>query len=227
MIFRMIKPIIYKEWLKTRWYIAGAALVVAAFLFSIFLNLGKTAQIRGAAVLWSVLMFKDSVLFEGLRYVPLALGALLAVVQFIPEVVRGRLKLTLHLPYPQGRMVFLMYLYGIVVLAVFCALITFAVALFSGKYVCCELISRIIRTMLPWFLAGLSSYIWVSAACLEPTWKGRVVILVLLAGLLSVLFLSPVPQAYDSFIWLLLAFVLCGQILIFNSIARFKEGLQD
>lgn len=44
---------------------------------------------------------------------PLLAGLLLAIVQFVPEMQQKRLKLTLHLPYPQNRMLMLMLIAGL------------------------------------------------------------------------------------------------------------------
>ena len=69
--------------------------------------------------------------------------------------------------------------------------------------------------------------IWVSAVCLEPAWKMRSVLILLLAVLLYLLYLSSVPESYNGFFPWLALYVLGGQTLIFHSIARFKEGRQD
>ena len=55
----------------------------------------------------------------------------------------------------------------------------------------------------------------------------RVVVIVLLAALVRLLFLSGVPESYNGILPWLVLYVLCGQVLIFHSVARFKEGLQD
>ena len=90
-----------------------------------------------------------------------------------------------------------------------------------------ELVGRILRTAAVWYLAGFAAYIWIAAVCLEPTWGMRVALLLLLAGLVHLLTLSSVPEAYNGILPWLCLYVLCGQLLIFHSVARFKEGLQD
>ena len=51
-----------------------------------------------------------------LQFVPLVVGLLFAVVQFVPEMQRKCLKLTLHLPCPELRMIGAMLLYGVLLL---------------------------------------------------------------------------------------------------------------
>lgn len=223
----MRKMIFYKEWLKTRWYLAAALAVMAAMTFYCLLNLSKTAQIRGGDMLWNLMILKETVLIEMLRYIPLVVGGLLAMFQFLPEMTRKRLKLTLHLPYPQGRMIAAMYGYGLGILLVLFLLQALCLGTVLRGWMAGELVGRILRTAAVWYLAGFAAYIWIAAVCLEPTWGMRVALLLLLAGLVHLLTLSSVPEAYNGILPWLCLYVLCGQLLIFHSVARFKEGLQD
>lgn len=223
----MNKMILYKEWLKTRWFLLGILVVLSAVTFYCFLNLSKVVQIRGGALLWELLVSKETVLTEILKYLPPVAGALFALAQFLPEVLHKRLKLTLHLPYPQGRMLLTMVGYGLVVLAVLFALQALSSAIVLRSWIPGELVTRILRTMAVWYLAGWAAYLFASALCLEPTWRLRVVILLVAAGFLRLLYLSGVPEAYNGFYPGLLLFVLCSGSLLFLGVARFKEGLQD
>ncbi len=223
----MNKMILYKEWIKSRWFLLAAALVMIFATAFTLLSLAKNVEFRGAGLLWSAMTLKETVLVEGLRYLPVLVGGLLALVQFLPEVARKRLKLTLHLPYPQGRMIVMMYAYGLAVLLALFLLQACVVGLVLRKWVVAELVARVLKTAAVWYLAGVASYLWMSAICLEPTWKMRSVLLLLLAGIIYLLYLSSVPESYNGFFPWLLLYVLAGQLLIFHSIARFKEGRQD
>jgi len=223
----MNKMILYKEWLKTRWVLLGILLVTAALTFYCFLNLTKVVQIRGAELLWEALVSKETVLTELLRFIPACCGAILALAQWLPEVLHRRLKLTLHLPYPHSRMLLLMAGYGLVLLAALFALQAGVCAGMFRTWIPAELTARILRTMAVWYLSGWAAYLFVSALCLEPTWRVRVLLLVVAAGLLRVLFLSGIPEAYNGFLPGLLLYVLLSGGLLFAGVVRFKEGLQD
>ena len=223
----MNKMILYKEWLKTRWILLGITVVTAALTAYCFLNLTKVVQIRGAELLWGALVYKETVLTEILRFVPAIAGALLALSQWIPEIQRKRLKLTLHLPYSQTGMLAVITACGLVALTVLFALQAIASACVLSAWVPAELVSRVLRTMAVWYLAGWAAYLFTSALCLEPTWRMRVVILLVAAGLLRLMFLSGVPEAYNGFFPWLLVYVLLSGGLLFSGVARFKEGLQD
>lgn len=223
----MNKMILYKEWLKTRWLLLGILLAMAALTFYCFLNLAKVVEFRGAGLLWEALVTKETVLTELLRYVPAIAGALLALGQFIPEIQQKRLKLTLHLPYPQGRMLLMMALYGLVALTLLFALQACASAWVLSAWVPGELVARVLRTMAVWYLAGWAGYLFTSALCLEPTWRLRVLILLVAAGFLRLLYLSGIPEAYNGFFPWLLLYVAASAGLVFAGVARFKEGHQD
>lgn len=223
----MTKMILYKEWLKTRWILLGVVAVLCALTFYCFLNLTKVVEIRGAELLWETLVAKDTVLTEILRYLPALAGAVLALSQFVPEIQQKRLKLTLHLPYPQGRMLLVIVAYGLLVLTLVFALQAAVCACCLSAWVPAELVARILRTMAVWYLAGWAAYLFVSALCLEPTWRLRVAELLIAAGFLRILYLSPVPEAYNGFFWALVLYVIASGSLLFLGVARFKEGYQD
>jgi len=223
----MKKMILYKEWIKTRWVLLGIVLTTIALTFYAFLNLFKVVEFRGAEILWTTLIAKDTVLLEYFRYVPALFGAVLALAQMLPEVSHKRLKLTLHLPYPEGAMLGIMTGYGMLALTVVFGLHAAVSACLLDRWLVGELTARVFKTMLVWYLAGWASYLWTSALCLEPTWRRRVLLLAILAAVLGLLFLSPVPEAYNSFLPCLTVYVLLSAILLRGSIARFKEGKQD
>lgn len=223
----MLKSIVYKEWLKSRWCLAGIFVMLAVAVSFRFVNFVKVVQFNGAAPVWATLVMKDATFMEGLTYLPLLSGIVLAVVQWMPEMNRKCLKLTLHLPYPRGRMIFAMYAYGVVCLSLMCGLVVLSVWVFLSGYLPAELVGRVALTMVPWCLAGIAGYLWTAGLVTEPTWTTRILILLLLAGLVRFLFLSKVPESYDGILPEAVAFVLCGQLMMFHSVARFKEGLQD
>lgn len=221
----MLKAIISKEWIKTRWVLLGLVVLIAGFTAYDFLAMSKNADLRGYMFLWSFILQKDSVMVDNLRFLPLVAGALLALSQFIPEYQQKRLKLTLHLPYPHAKMILDMQAYGLVILLLLFALQLLAIGIFFNHYLVADLVRRILLSVLVWDVAGLAAYIWVSAICLEPSWKLKVFEFAVLAGVLSIFFISSSAMAYRfSLLPLFLVAAVAGMSLIHLSIARFKEG---
>lgn len=194
----MIKAIFYKEWIKMRWFCLVAALFLAGFTAYALLRVQRVITFKGAAHIWEVMLEKEVVFIDILQYLPVLLGVLLALVQFIPEMTHKRLKLTLHLPFPQRKMILLMMGVGLAALAVLSAVQAFVLWCYFHTLLAPELVSRILLTSLPWYLAGLALYPLAAWVCLEPTWRRRVADILVAVGVCRLFFLSETPQAYDG-----------------------------
>lgn len=222
-----MNAIFYKEWIKTRWYLLLAVVVTIGFAGYSMLRVNRVVALKGVEHVWEVMLQRDAVFVDLLQYVPLLAGILLAVVQFAPEMHRKCLKLTLHLPYSQLRMVMLMLLYGLVVLLVCFGLNYALMGLYLQGILASELIRHILLTAAPWYLAGVAAYLLVAWICLEPSWKRRMFNLVVTVLVLRIFFLSTTPEAYNRFLpWLAVCTLLTGAFS-WLSIVRFKEGKQD
>ena len=223
----MIKAIFYKEWIKMRWFCLVAALFLAGFTAYALLRVQRVITFKGAAHIWEVMLEKEVVFVDILQYLPVLLGVLLALVQFIPEMTHKRLKLTLHLPFPQRKMILLMMGVGLAALAVLSAVQAFVLWCYFHTLLAPELVSRILLTSLPWYLAGLALYPLAAWVCLEPTWRRRVADILVAVGVCRRFFLSETPQAYDGMLPWLLALLLCVLFFPLLSVYRFKQGCQD
>ena len=223
----MIKAIFYKEWIKMRWFCLVAALFLAGFTAYALLRVQRVITFKGAAHIWEVMLEKEVVFVDILQYLPVLLGVLLALVQFIPEMTHKRLKLTLHLPFPQRKMILLMMGVGLAALAVLSAVQAFVLWRYFHTLLAPELVSRILLTLLPWYLAGLALYPLAAWVCLEPTWRRRVADILVAVGVCRLFFLSETPQAYDGMLPWLLALLLCVLFFPLLSVYRFKQGCQD
>lgn len=204
-----------------------AALFLAGFTAYALLRVQRVITFKGAAHIWEVMLEKEVVFIDILQYLPVLLGVLLALVQFIPEMTHKRLKLTLHLPFPQRKMILLMMGVGLAALAVLSAVQAFVLWCYFHTLLAPELVSRILLTSLPWYLAGLALYPLAAWVCLEPTWRRRVADILVAVGVCRLFFLSETPQAYDGMLPWLLALLLCVLFFPLLSVYRFKQGCQD
>ena len=223
----MIKAIFYKEWIKMRWFCLVAALFLAGFTAYALLRVQRVITFKGAAHIWEVMLEKEVVFIDILQYLPVLLGVLLALVQFIPEMTHKRLKLTLHLPFPQRKMILLMMGVGLAALAVLSAVQAFVLWCYFHTLLAPELVSRILLTSLPWYLAGLALYPLAAWVCLEPTWRRRVADILVAVGVCRLFFLSETPQAYDGMLSWLALLLVCSLFFPLLSVYRFKQGCQD
>ena len=223
----MIKAIFHKEWINKPWFCLVAALFLAGFTAYALLRVQRVITFKRAAHICEVMLEKEVVFIDILQYLPVLLGVLLALVQFIPEMTHKRLKLTLHLPFPQRKMILLMMSVGLAALAVLSAVQAFVLWCYFHTLLAPELVSRILLTSLPWYLAGLALYPLAAWVCLEPTWRRRVADILVAVGVCRLFFLSETPQAYDGMLPWLLALLLCVLFFPLLSVYRFKQGCQD
>lgn len=223
----MTRAIFYKEWIKTRWYLLLALSVTTGFAGYSMLRINRVAELKGVEHVWEVMLTRDTAFVDLLEYIPLLAGLLLAIVQYVPEMHHKCLKLTLHLPYPRLRMVNIMQLYGLVVLLLCFTVNYLLMWVYLQDILPRELWSRILLTALPWYTAGIAAYLLLTWICLEPTWKRRVLNLVVSVLLLRIFFLAPAPEAYNAFMPWLLLYTLLLATLPWLSVERFKAGKQD
>lgn len=223
----MWKAIVYKEWIKTRRYLFAALLLTAGFAGYGLLRLYRAVELMGAGHIWEVMVTRNAVFIDPIKFVPLLAGLLLAVVQFVPEMQRKCLKLTLHLPVPALATLGAMLVFGLAALSVLFGIGVAIVGLGPLPVIARELAGNILCTALPWFLAGMAAYLLGAWVILEPTWRLRAVNILMSLLILRLFFLGEVPHAYDGFLPLLALLTACTASLSWISVVRFMAGRQD
>lgn len=223
----MERAIIFKEWVKTRmvFFISLGLAVCIAFYTVAMMN--RLIELKGVEHLWLIMLLKDNTFIDMIKYVPLLVGLAIGVAQMAPEMTQKRLKLTLHLPYPQRRLVGLMLLAGLVELLVIYLLQAMIIMVYDLRILPVELVGRVMLTTLPWYFAGFTAYLFVTAVCLEGTWRRRIILSLLGIAVLMMYFLQSALEAYNGMILLIVITVVLLAVLSFGSIIRFKEGRQD
>lgn len=221
----MLRSLFFKEWLKTRIAVCitlTASLALCAYLL---LTARRVMTSHGMMPVWDMLLNRDTLLIEPLRFVPLVAGVVLGVVQILPEMTQKRLKLMLHLPVANWQSVGAMVLYGVTVMA---ALATADLAVCMGvmaAWLPAELLRHIFLTAAVWYLAGVLAYLFTVWICMEPTWKGRVAEMLFAGACLRGFYISAMPEAYNAFLPIMAVFTaLCG-MLPMMSVWRFKKGI--
>ena len=222
----MFASIAYKEWLKIRWTYAAMVLVCIGFTVNIVLDLNYLVKMERAVNVWSYIIQMQYPFYNSLRYVPLLVGCAVAVAQFVPEVVQSRLKLSLHLPLPENRVMLWMVFFGGGMVAALLLVVLLALVIIALRFFPAEVMRSMLLTMLPWSLAGLAGYFLAATIIVEPRWLRRVFYILLGYGFLDALVLNVAIEAYrSSLIWfvLLAAFTLPGILL---SGFRFRKGVR-
>ena len=209
----MLKAIIYKEWLKTRGvFLIGLLLSVCMAGFEI-LSMNRVGTVKGVEHIWQIMLMKDNMFVNHLT--------------FMPEMVQKRFKLTLHLPYSQNRMVLAMLAVGLAEIVAVSVVTSVIVVVYDMRILAPELVSRVVLTMSPWFVAGVVAYFFTAAVCIEGCRVQKVALSLLGVGVVSWLFAGDAPEAYNGVLLLFVVASLSCALLVYRSVYRFKEGLQD
>ena len=215
----MLKAIIYKEWLKTRGvFLIGLLLSVCMAGFEI-LSMNRVGTVKGVEHIWQIMLMKDNMFVNHLTFIPLAVGVGVGLAQMLPEMVQKRFKLTLHLPYSQNRMVLAMLAVGLAEIVAVSVVTSVIVVVYDMRILAPELVSRVVLTMSPWFVAGVVAYFFTAAVCMALSLLG--------VGVVSWLFAGDAPEAYNGVLLLFVVASLSCALLVYRSVYRFKEGLQD
>ncbi|MDR0414758.1 MAG: hypothetical protein LBH84_05010 [Prevotellaceae bacterium] len=222
----MYRSLIFKEWIKTRRFILLSGVAFAALIAYIFLWLAQTSGSMGIVNLWETIISKEFSLVGHVKYLPLAVGLLLAVVQLAPEMQSKRLKLTLHLPMNETRIICTMLGYGLATLLMLFTLATLALVAGISVHFSREIALSNFLTALPWFLGGLQAYLLCAWICLEPVWRQRIFYAIPAACVLFSFYGSASPGAYVAYLPFMLFFIAASFFFSLHAAARFKDGEQ-
>jgi len=223
----MEKALLFKEWLKTRRVFAVSLILAVAMASYTVLMMNRLIELKGVEHLWLIMLLRDNSFVDIIKYIPIIIGIAIGVSQMAPEIMQKRLKLTLHLPYPQDRLISLMLMTGIIELLVIFIIQIGIIAVYDSDILPRELVCRVILTTLPWYFAGFTAYLFTTSICLEGTWKRRVILGLLCVATLMIYYLQPALEAYNGMIIIMIIFFFLLSILSFGSVIRFKEGRQD
>jgi hypothetical protein len=189
-----------------------------------FMRIEEDIRLLGMVNYWDSLIQKEVSFFSYFKFLPLLLGALLAIMQYVPELQSKRLKLTLHLPLSDWKIIATMLVYGLTVVLLFVIISLTLLLLGLRINFPPEVVTAVFKDILPWFLAGLAAYLLASWVCIEPVWRQRVLNFLPTVGTLSFFFISGKPGAYQPMFVYLIVFVAIAFSFSFYSAIRFKEG---
>jgi len=154
----MWKSIVYKEWLKIRWFLIGFTVLGIAGIGYLFLKVQHGFTFQGGTSFWYNILFMGLQFFGFFKYFPLFGGLLIGVAQYFPETINKRIKLTFHLPLKENNVLLMMHAFGFVCLVLSYVLLLGVFITLSSFYFPSQMVFDSIVTITPWFLAGLVAY---------------------------------------------------------------------
>jgi hypothetical protein len=222
----MFTSIAYKEWLKIRWTYLAMIAVLLGVIITILLDLRHLMTMERPTNVWSYIILMQYPFYGPMRYIPLLVGCAIAVAQFVPEVVQSRLKLSLHLPLGENRVLLWMVAYGAVVVAALFIVAALALIAIALRTFPLEVTWSMVLTMAPWYLAGMTGYFLTAIVVVEPRWVRRAIYLIIGYLFVDALLLNNGIEAHTHS---LLSFKLlwaCTVIGITLSGLRFRKGVR-
>lgn len=220
----MYSALLYKEWLKIRWAYFSMVLLTILTLTYIALNLSYYNEFMTAKGFWGNVILLGFPFFSDLEYIPLLIGIVIALVQFTPEMNLSRLKLTLHLPAVENKLLLQMISLGFFLLTLLYLIMAIVLWALVGIYFPSEVVSFVLNTSFPWLLVGLAAYFLTSAIVLEPVWARRLILLPFSLGLLDLYLI--VENSHTQLTIFLTIAAIAASILILFSGYHFKRGIK-
>jgi hypothetical protein len=223
----MIQSLLYKEWTKSRRVLLIIVILFAGVMVYSFMNISRSFRVSGDKQVWEMILQKGVVFVEYLKYIPLIAGILIGMVQFIPEMINKRLKLTLHLPLPESKIWLTMLLFGILSLSGIFLITYITTGIGLSFYFCKEIIGWNLSVLQPQLWGGLAGYLLTAWICIEPVWKQRIFNLVIALLFISLYYLDSIPGGYSPLLPWLMVLLLMSISFSFRSLTRFKDGVQS
>lgn len=220
----MYRSVIFKEWLKTRWAFLTVGVINLAVLINIFLKLSSSFRFIPANKIFDSVIFKQYIYYSDLQYIPLFSALIIALAQYIPEIVQNRLKLSFHLPVKENKILLQMVSFGLISLLLTYALESALLCIISAVYFPAEIIISALSTIAPWLMSGITAYFIVAAVSVEPAWKRRAAIAVMGMGVIYFFFFGDGYGAYSKVLVHFTVLSLLTMFIVFVSGYRFKRG---
>lgn len=184
----MVRSLLFKEWLKLRWYWTGALALHVAVCLQIFFDIRRRIGAEHAEMIWYQTVHLGTVLYEDIRYLPLITGLVLATAQFGPEILGRRLRLTLHLPMNRDAMMLICLVAGLLATCTLCVLDALLIPLILANSFPAAVAFSSLPTMTPWILAGVLAYLGGVTLLLETAWRRRVLLALAFSTLIALLY---------------------------------------
>ncbi|SCY60633.1 hypothetical protein [Desulfoluna spongiiphila] len=220
----MYKAIVYKEWIKLRWFLLIMLGITLAVHLKIFIMLRSAVVAKGAYHLWYMAAVKQAVFYGDIMWLAPFIGLVTALAQFVPETGKSRLRILFHLPLPHDVSLVCMLGVGCLWVGGLCGVSALCLAVTMGTYFPPELVMSALVTAAPWFLASVPAYFGTVLAMVETAWWRKVVYGVVAYGLVLLMMKETMGFFEWSLGWYALAFALYLPTVLLPA-HRFKRGI--
>ncbi len=223
----MIKAIFYKEWIKCRALILLLLFLGVAEVAYLFIDNANLLRTSGAVAVWSQIAEGGFSLFTPLfnYFMPLAALAI-AVMQYSPEMANKRLKLTLHLPCSEAKIVGSMQLFGIATIAALYLIMMLPTTLGLSLFYAPELVWAMVLSVVPYMLSGAACYFFAMWVVVEPLRRRGAIYFFIAIGALKPFAIRAMLGASSPLLLTLVVALGASIVAAYYSVSRFKDGAQ-
>lgn len=221
----MIKALLVKEWYKIR-YIWWLPLIISgAALCDYYWTVLAVRSMHGAINLWAGFILKEIIYFQSLKWAFIFSGIWLACFQLYPECSGRKLRVFFHIPIDHRISFSVIIAFGFFLLLVF-DLIIFALFFFinSNFGFPYELSTPMIKTLIPWALAGLVAWCATASVVADPSFVRKIVLAGIGIGYMKLLTAEQGYAPMDNSFWWYFLICLPWLFALPSSALRVKEG---
>lgn len=222
----MFKAILYKEWIKIRWAVIGIAAIILTLALYNSSVISYYTEFQGAFKNWMYVIGKGLLLrvFSLVKYIPIVTALAFALLQFVPEMAKNRMRLSYHLPVSEKKLLFGMTGIGLLFILAEYAIMFLAMWITSASYYPAEVTSAMLFTTVPWMLGGIGLYYLTAMIILEPSWLYRIIFAVVTLGIVSLFFEAGDYNQFEISWWKYMILVAFTPLTILFPGYRFRHG---
>jgi len=221
----MYRALLYKEWIKIRWVMLIASGISIWALVQLVLVFRENFEFVDAMKIWTNVIHRKLIFYSNLKYNAIIGGVDIALVQFVPETMKKRLRLLFHLPLNYNRSLYFMMTVGIMC-TIFVILMNMVCLVFIiSSYFPSELVLSAIITSAPWFFSGIVAYLATVLVIVEPVWWRRFVYCVVSFSVVTLFFEGSGYNSFEQSFW---KYAFVGALFLFTVMLpafRFKRGI--
>jgi len=219
------RGLLYKEWIKIRWVLLIAAAITSWTLVDLFLSLREMFAFMDPMKVWEYAIQRKTLFYSGIEYNALVAGAGIALVQFVPETMKRRLRLLFHLPVAPTKSLYFMMAAGLAAALFVIGLNVAGLAVIVPAFYPEELLKSALVTAAPWLLAGIAAYLSVVLVVVEPSWWRRVLYAAAAFCLVRLYFEGRGYGTYALSLWRYAVPVVLLLFTVMLPAFRFKRGI--
>ncbi len=189
----------------------------------IYFDVRGLIQSEHPEMIWYEAIHLHNIFFRDIMFFPLATGLVLAAAQFVPEISRRRMRISLHLPLHRDLLMLFSVVTGLFFFLTVAGISALLIYFTMRTWFPYEVSMTVLTTMGPWILAGILGYLGSTAVLLEPLISRKVFLATVFSVPISVMYMGIgygwLSPAMPYLIWLFPLFLLS----VFESGQRFQQ----